>query len=248
MSMPVLEVDVGNSSAKWRLIDQGARRDGGRISASGERLAELVNEWQVGLVRIVSVAGPDVDGQLAQAVIEAGARCEFVHTQPSCRGLVNSYAEPGRMGADRWVAMLAAWHMVAGPFIVVDAGTALTIDVVDGQGRHRGGYILPGRKLMLSALGANTERVRYEGAVVPAVAPGASTAECVEHGVWLAMLAAVREVYAAQCAALGCPPKVLLTGGDAPALLDIAAEPHWVYREELVLDGLAVALAGEGSA
>lgn len=248
MSKTVLEVDVGNSSAKWRLIDLGVRRAGGRISTSGGRLAELVNEWRVGLVRIVSVAGPDVDGQLAQAVVEAGAHCEFARTQSSCLGLVNSYAEPSRMGADRWVAMLAAWRMVAGPLIVVDAGTALTIDVVDGLGRHCGGYILPGRKLMLSGLGANTERVRYEGEVAPAVAPGVSTAECVEHGVWLAMLAAVREVYAVQCAALGASPKVLLTGGDAPALLNIAAESHWVYREELVLDGLAVALAGEGSA
>lgn len=248
MSRRVLEVDVGNSSLKWRLLDAGLRRAGGRTATSGQRLAALVGEWRADVVRIVSVAGERVDEQLAQAVIAADARCEFARTRSSCGGVVNSYAEPGRMGADRWVAMLAAWRRVKGAVIVVDAGTALTIDVIDGRGHHCGGYILAGRKLMLSALGANTGRVRYENPVSPDIIPGVNTAQCVEHGAWLAMLAAVREVYARQCADLACAPTVLITGGDAAALLDIAAEPQWLYCEELVLDGLAVALAEEGGA
>ena len=76
----------------------------------------------------------------------------FHWAEPHRGGLVNAYTETDRMGADRWHAMYAAWQADAGGFAVVDAGSAITIDYVADSGKHLGGYILPGKQMMLRSL------------------------------------------------------------------------------------------------
>jgi len=236
MSAVVLELDIGNSSAKWRVLAP-ERLAGGRIVLTDSALRMLLDEHQISAIRAGSVAG-----QAIEDMVSAVAR-SFARSQPISCGLRNSYQDPSKMGVDRWLAMLAAWRLVQSEVIVVDAGTALTIDLIDRNGCHSGGYILPGRKLILESLTSSTERVRYEGVPDPSIAPGVTTAECVEHGSWLSLLSAIRGVVADCCQLSGSVPRVVLTGGDAPSLMRLAGESDWQLKEELVLDGLALALA-----
>ncbi len=247
MSVRVLELDVGNTAAKWRLL-AGDRIDGGRVELSAAELSALFGRCRPSVMRVASVAGEGVEEIIASVARRAGLACRFARTEARCGDLVNSYQDVSRMGVDRWLAMLAAWQSSPGPLLVVDAGTALTIDAIAPDGRHCGGYILPGRRLLVSSLLGNTDRVRYHEAPQPSVAPGCDTASCVENASWMSMLAAIdmsRKQYVQQ---RGCSPSLVICGGDAANLIALggAVAAEWCHREELVLDGLAIALPLQG--
>jgi len=111
---------------------------------------------------VASVAGSEAEQSLADMLARRwGVQAWFARSEASCSGLRNSYQQPARMGVDRWLAMLAAWQRLQGRACVVDAGSALTCDLVSAQGQHEGGYIIPGPTLMERALLLDTERVRF---------------------------------------------------------------------------------------
>ena len=158
----------------------------------------------------------------------------FARAEARTGDLSNSYIDPSRMGADRWLAMLAARRRVAGRVCVVDAGSALTIDLVSALGEHEGGYILPGVGLMEQALLLDTDRVRFDSAADYALSPGTDTASAVRHGIALAEAGAVTTALAQ---AGEDTPALLFSGGGGErlmALLQMGGE--WV--PDLVFEGL----------
>ena len=234
-------VDVGNSSIKWCQADQRL----GPVFRCGrfpEQLVADLREHKVELsaVWVSSVAGKDFDEALQSALQSSGfGPVQCVESPPSQSGLINSYREPGRMGVDRWLAMLAARDGRAEPVAVIDAGSALTIDLIAGNGRHEGGYILPGVAMMERSLLRDTQRVRFEGAVGATVSPGRSTLDCVNAGTWIAALGAVRQ------ALISHPDhRVVVTGGDGQALMSLGINGEW--RPNLVLEGLLIAAGAAG--
>ncbi len=234
-----LQVDLGNSSAKWRLVQQGEVRARGSFVPLAEAMfAGLIERPDK--VWVSSVASPAVEDALCQSI---QARWEldawFARTPASCAGLVNSYAEPGRMGVDRWLAMLGARARCEARLCVVDAGSALTIDLVALDGHHEGGYIIPGAHLMEQSLLRDTERVRFDEPEPYALEPGRSTSAAVRHGVALAQAGAVR---AALAEVAGEPPKLFYCGGGGEALRDlVGCGGSWA--PDLVFEGLEVMAA-----
>ena len=194
MASTCLQMDVGNSSAKWRLLMDGAVQVRGVyvLEDAQSQQALLDCAAQVDQVWISSVASPATESRLS-AMLEQrwSLKPWFARSGAACCGLKNSYLEPARMGVDRWLAMLAGWHRAKGRVCVVDAGSALTIDIVAAGGEHEGGYIIPGPLLMERALLQDTDLVRFAEDVDYSLAPGQSTAEAVRHGVSLAQAGAV---------------------------------------------------------
>lgn len=230
-------IDVGNSAIKWALLD-GAELDPYRfVPDSLDRRAVSDEIWRSAgsdvPVWVSSVAGDQTDGVLQAALTEAGfSQVQFCAAPAREDGLVNSYPEPERMGVDRWFAMLGAWCSAQGPLLVVDAGSALTCDLVAGDGRHLGGYILPGLDMMESSLQAQTQRVRYDDKTAPSLAPGNTTAACVVAGILCAAVGAIAEVRRRHL-----EHSLILTGGDAATLMALGIAGEW--RPNLVLEGLA---------
>jgi type III pantothenate kinase len=144
--------------------------------------------------------------------------------------------------------MIAARRAVDGAFAVVCAGTATTFDAVDASGRHLGGLILPGDRLMIEALAANTNQIPLVEPARQAVRGleflGRSTAEAVGHGARLAQAGAIDRAIATVEGALESILAVILTGGDASLLAEWLASKATV-RADLVLDGLAAVAADE---
>lgn len=138
------------------------------------------------------------------------------------------------MGVDRWLAMLGARERQSGRLCVVDAGSALTIDIVDAQGCHEGGYIIPGPTLMERALLLDTDRVRFDEEVGYALSPGRSTAVAVRHGIALAQAGAV--ALALDRCGDGSIALLFCGGGGGPLmqLLDLGGQ----WAPELVFEGL----------
>lgn len=239
MSLPdtCLQLDVGNSSAKWRLLEAG------RVSARGlyrpddgaSREALLACAPAVDAIWVSSVAGEAAESELRELLCERwGREPWFARSEAETLGLQNSYSAPGRMGVDRWLAMLGARDRYRGRLCVIDAGSALTIDLVSADNRHEGGYIIPGPTLMERALLLDTDRVRFSEAAEYSLAPGISTAEAVRHGIALAQAGAV--ALALRMAGAGEPPLPVFTGGGGEWLA--AAQGEGKYVADLVLDGL----------
>jgi type III pantothenate kinase len=237
-----LQLDVGNSSAKWRLVNRDgilARGDYVAGDESSERLLLGCTE-SLQHIWVSSVAAPAQEEQWV-ALLQGrwGTVPWFARTQARTGSLRNSYVDPVRMGVDRWLAMLGARQREPGRLCVIDAGSALTIDIVSAQGQHEGGYIIPGPGLMERALLLDTDRVRFEEEVEYSLSPGTSTAQAVRHGIALAQAGAVNLALAQVD---GSSMALLFCGGAGKDLMQWVQQPgHWA--PDLVFEGLEIMAA-----
>lgn len=234
---PWLLIDQGNTAIKWRLAGPaGLGAEGGAVD-DAEALRARVSRLDWDAVGLSSVGSDDKRNALHSILLEISTAPVYTAAaEADGLGLHNSYAEPGRMGVDRWLAMLAARDAVEGAFCVIDAGTAVTVDIVSAEGQHEGGVILPGPELMRRALMNDTGRIRVDTVFDPTLTLGRSTTDCVNAGVWRAALAGVQSVLAEYPIY-----RALLTGGGAPGLLSLGLAAD--HRPELVLEGLRVWLS-----
>jgi type III pantothenate kinase len=246
----VLLVDIGNTRIKWARFD--GRRLGRQHAAAhagwgGEDYARRVFGAGRGIERVLvaSVAGTRVERSVALAARRARAPVpEFVRSRRHAGGLAVGYAEPWRLGVDRFVAAIGAHHLAKGRgVIVVGVGTAMTIDLVDGKGRHRGGAIIPAPALMVDTLLTNTHGIRRRaqgGGAGGDSLFGRSTRAALVNGSRYAAAALIdRAVDEARALVGGRAPLVILTGGGAPSVQPLVRSTC-VSVPDLVLRGLAV--------
>lgn len=240
----ILELDIGNSRLKWRLLaGDGERIEGG----FGPHLPEPGQDYpwrQQGRsaperARIASVADPSFNAALTHELeAEGTSQIDFARSAARCGRLRSGYREPERMGVDRWLAMAAAADRCSGAFAVVDAGSAITLDLVGDDGVHHGGWIVPGLRMMRAALLAGTAGIRLPKVEIesPAV-PGRDTAEAVGFGtVLLARDFVARRIEAFRQQFPAAP--LFVTGGDGERIAPATLDNRFVVPE-LVLDGLA---------
>jgi type III pantothenate kinase len=187
-----------------------------------------------GVAHLASVAPQASTVDLLESLASRFARIDLARTQARCAGVRIAYAEPARLGVDRFLALLAA-HERGGSALVVGVGTALTLDLVDASGQHHGGRIAPSPSLMREALHARTAVLPIAGGT--RVDFASDTADALASGCEGAALALVADGIAAAHARLGIAPALLLHGGGAPALR--SAFPSAVFAPSLVLEGLA---------
>lgn len=237
-----LQFDVGNSSAKWRLKVDGkvSARGSYRSADDSSRDTLLDCAERLDEIWVSSVAGPTVETELSGLLFDRWQRIPwFARTVSRAGSLQNSYEDPARMGVDRWLAMLGARQREPGRVCVVDAGSALTIDIVAATGQHEGGYIIPGPALMERALLLDTDRVRFDEDIGYALAPGTSTAEAVRHGIALAQVGAVS---LAVDRAGDAPMALHFCGGGGEALMHML-DRGGLWLPDLVFEGLEVMAA-----
>jgi type III pantothenate kinase len=249
----VLLIDVGNTRIKWARFDGvslGRQRAAVHSGWGGEDYARKVIGSGRGLERILvsSVAGEKVKRSLTLAARRSGAPVpEFVTSERRRGGVTNGYLEPWRLGVDRFVGSIGAFHLAKGrPVCVVGVGTAMTIDLVDADGQHRGGAIIPAPTLMVDSLLNNTDGIRRRaqgGARGGNSLFGRSTRAAIVQGSRYAAAALVdRAVGEARALARGRRPIVMLTGGGAPAIRPLLRSAC-ISVPELVLQGLAALCA-----
>ncbi|MDJ0655726.1 MAG: type III pantothenate kinase [Xanthomonadales bacterium] len=231
-----LLLDVGNSRVKWAWADDGGLSPQTAVGRDGMAAAldRLGAERRADQVLCSVVADTEVEDVLLDWCRNAyDMEARFARVEKTCHGLVNAYADPSSMGVDRWMAMLGAAELTEGAFCVVDSGTAITVDRVDPEGRHLGGWILPGVELMSRSLAAGTARVSPDGRSMQD-AWGRNTQECVAAGVqaavdgsMLRMMSLLEEKSDA----------IFVTGGAAEAVMPVLGERGRLVPD-LVLRGL----------
>ncbi|MFZ9336446.1 MAG: type III pantothenate kinase, partial [Burkholderiaceae bacterium] len=156
---PLLAIDIGNTRLKWALFDS-ARPEAPSL-AHGAEFLEHIDKLAEGpwaaLPHPRRMLGCVVAGEAVRRRVEEQMEiwdCSPRWVVPSAAeaGLTNGYDHPTRLGADRWVALVAAHRERATNQLVVNAGTALTVDALAADGRFLGGVIAPGVQLMREAL------------------------------------------------------------------------------------------------
>lgn len=246
--MKALLMDVGNTRLKWGVLDNGGIRRTGSVSQERVRadgLTALASKLprRVDTVLASNVAGVSFATRLSGVI---GMHCDcdvhFARSTASACGVTNSYRQPRRLGVDRWVAMIGAWSEFESSCLVVDAGTAVTIDAIDDTGQHLGGQILPGVALMARALASNTSDIpdtsRRSARKANDIGMFASnTGGAVAMGALNAVVGAIERADKIMRGD-GHSPALVLTGGDASRILSsLKTEPN--HRPHLVLQGLA---------
>ena len=246
--MRALLIDVGNTRLKWGVLDSDAIRRTGHITQQAindKGLAALTSRLprNVDTVMASNVAGSSFATRLSGVVgMHCDAEVHFARTERDACGVTNSYRQPRHMGVDRWVAMIGAWSELENACLIVDAGTAVTIDAIDADGQHLGGQILPGVMLMAEALNANTSDIPPVRPRSGATASGmgmfaSSTSRAIEQGSINAVVGAVeRAAWALD--EKGIDAEIVLTGGDASRILK-SLDEEALHRPHLVLSGLA---------
>jgi type III pantothenate kinase len=245
----MIDVDLGNSRIKWRF----------REASSGEALQQvfhfdfgetLPSTWlhcKSPKIRASSVLSPEQNRQFAELVrTQMGCEVEFAKVSTPFQGLSLAYADPHSLGVDRWLAMLAARAISAGKnLVVISAGTAWTADLIDTQGNHLGGYIIPGVGLAAKSLALHTQGLKIAThANGEQQLPGRTTLECINAGLRLQFAGFITEL-AAQAAAIFDSPRWMITGGDADFVAKLWHHngfENFNVIPGLVLDGLAQAL------
>ncbi len=170
--MKLLLLDVGNSRLKWALLRERYRRarpfaaQGAveipalRSLAAWSRLFRAAGSPE--LICACNVAGAAVERRIRAACRQLGLPApQFARSQVAAAGVRNAYRDTWRLGADRWVGLIGARHEHPGRNLcIVGLGTAMTIDLLDAGGRHRGGCMVPGPRLMIESLLERTAGIR----------------------------------------------------------------------------------------
>jgi len=245
-----LLLDIGNTAVKWMLTGSGGMEAQGRFEhATGDFSALADAAWSrlapPRAVVVVNVAGE----RIAQALADFAAQrwacpVTFVSTQAAAFGVRNAYHVQGDLGADRWVAMIAAHRLSGGTVCVIDCGTAITLDVVAADGQHRGGLILPGAALLAGTLQDNTQGIslQRDAAVSGLLARG--TAAGVSGGALYLLAATIDRLVADLERDGGESIDVIMTGGDAERLMAQLATPVR-HVPDLVFQGLMLFSDGD---
>jgi len=240
--MNVLAVDIGNTRIKWGYAETVKGRDGSWLRqgwVATAKPADLAADW-AGLpapqrIVISNVAGAAVHAQVAALLPDtATAPLWLVASAAQC-GVRSSYADPASLGPDRWAALIAARHLVGTACVVVNAGTTMTVDALDGEGTFLGGCIVPGAPLMRAALARDTANLaQRDGAF--AYFPD-NTGDAIWSGAVNALAGAVDRVQRYLEESTGALPPVVLSGGGL-ALIEKRLTAPVTVVDNLVLEGL----------
>lgn len=239
----MLLLDVGNSRCKWARVENGAWSHHGAIDNA--ECAALQRDFAAisppARIIVSNVAGAEMAQRLRSLCAAFPATPEFIAARSEQCGVSNAYGNPASLGSDRWTALIAAWRRMRRACLVVNCGTATTVDALSDTGEFLGGLILPGITLMQQSLLHSTAQL--------ADAKGRlqdfphNTADAIYSGVMRATQGAIQQQYAllrgnetAAC---------ILSGGAADQIEPLLGMPV-LRADNLVLEGLQI--IGEASA
>ena len=233
-----LLIDIGNTRIKWQ------QRDDKDILLTDSILVEEFMDIDFSSIKsidkiIVSNVNHSVVLDKLKEILSK-FKCPIIETKPiSNEYLINDYEDHKTLGIDRWLTALGAWKLYQRPLLVINAGTAITIDLIEldreSKAHFKGGMILPGVAISLAVLNNSTNLIDTE--IGKSQYPSLNTKDAVTTGIMTSIQGAVNLV----CRKLPSSLPILLTGGDANLIFE-QAEDDWKSRikleGDLIFEGL----------
>ena len=180
-----LLIDAGNTRVKWAVEDKNEWLSSGavpveQVAMLSKNIGDLENIEEIW---VSNVAGEKVAENIKKL---KNKQWHFITAQKTQCGLSNGYKNVYELGSDRWAAMIAAWQLVRGKCLVVNCGTATTVDAISGKGEFLGGLIIPGFELMKNSLAGAAEQLQpisgiyaqFPDTTADAIYSGAIQASC----------------------------------------------------------------------
>lgn len=237
-----LLVDIGNSRIKW--TDSEILSSDLAYSCSHSEQHALFEQYRQrpDAIWVANVAGKEVERQFTRLAEQHWRLTPtFLVSKRNACGVENGYADYARLGIDRWVALLAAHDQFHKATLVVDCGSATTLDMLDAGGKHLGGLILPGIEMMRKSLLAGTSIPAFtEAKEVNFFAIDTSTG--IESGAVLATVTLIERAFYELSKRIAGAAICVITGGAAMNLIP-KLTIKFEHVRNLVLQG--VALAGD---
>jgi type III pantothenate kinase len=240
-----LLLDIGNSSVNWAIEEQEQFVSTGDFAYDKNDFEKSLQEnlsltITPSAVLVSNVAGFEVFRSLNNWTKR---KWHLKSWQPvvtsSFNELRNSYSDIQQMGLDRWLAMIAVWENKHSALCLVSCGTALTIDLINADGKHLGGYIIPGIELMQLALVSKTEQINVPIEYQATLDYANNTQMATNNGAFLATVAAIEHVVNKFSEESGSIPHCIISGGMAEMVMSLL-NPAFKYEPNLVLSGLLI--------
>lgn len=254
----LLIIDAGNTRTKWAVFNKDGISTHEGVCPNADVAAIDWSPTALHYQRIVisNVAGPAHASLLEQKLAAYQLPMRWVKASALACGLHNGYSTPQALGTDRWAALIAAFHLKHSDCIVVNAGTALTIDALsmdalqvnssNQQANFIGGMILPGLNLMQQSLGLATAQLPLatEAIPAPATTTATSTAAAIYAGALYAIVGAITMM---QQSLLPATPCIIISGGNAQLIHDallarpgLNTQPDLLENQVLIVDNLVL--------
>jgi len=227
-------LDSGNTRIKWGVHDGERWLAQGAVAHNDvEQLGQLLGDWpNPDRVMLANVAGADAGGRIREQLAPWLPVFREARSMPSGCGIVNLYIKPESLGVDRWCALIGAHGVTASAALVVMAGTATTIDSIDGNGHFLGGLILPGIDLMLRSLARETAGLPFaRGCHSPLPR---STDDAIVSGAIEAQAGAIERAYSRLDDSTAI---CIISGGNAELIAQYLVIPYRL-TDNLPLEGL----------
>lgn len=239
-------IDIGNSRIKWASIENGCYKTGGALIYKGLAVDVIISkmEMQSGKpikVYIASVANFKLCQQIELCLRESfNLESVLFKTTKRSLGVTNGYTDASQLGIDRWLAIIEAYNLTHCDVMVVDVGSALTIDFIDATGQHYGGLITAGLSMMRNSLSINTALLDYTLLQDDCFAYNSfktNTQEAIRAGTFLALINLITTEASKFEKLNNGKTYFYITGGDAEVLLPFLGA-DWIHKADLVLSGM----------
>lgn len=252
--MNIVAIDIGNSSIRIGLFLKDEKQSIQVLSGTAKQKLKtaLCAAWkkvpQIGLskegkrdgVLVVSSVKPAWTKQIAQLVKQELDEDIKVVGQDIPLPLTAFVDDPAQVGTDRLVAAAAAHAVVENAVVVIDVGTAVTIDLVDQHGVFQGGVIFPGFELGACSLKEHTAQLPKVKMDRPAAPYGKNTADAIRCGLYYSLVGALEEIIRRYAETLGVWPQTVITGAGAK-LIQEDCQFIDSYVPDLVVHGIVLA-------
>jgi len=248
----LLLIDAGNSYLKWNIASETHKQLVATTTCvdwkNNDLLSQTVSAWKehddIAQVIMSSVVDDGRNRFIYQWINDvSGIELVLVRSQRSALGVTNAYLDPAHLGVDRWVALIACADLFPKEnCIVVDCGTAITVDTLYANGKHKGGMIFPGIQLMKNSLLRNTDikstgikgsrEINKEIKIF-----NQTTDTAIENGVLNSVIAGIAWSVSKIAKTCNENVRIIVTGGGAPYVLPHLSK-HYHHEPDLIMKGL----------
>ncbi|NQY38386.1 MAG: type III pantothenate kinase [Alteromonadaceae bacterium] len=234
-----LLVDIGNTRTKFVFEHKRELSEIQIVNNEEVSTLWLDENWLfVSAILISNVSQHSLTELISKWALSNHILCSVIETAKEKFGVKCVYEQANLFGVDRWLALIGSAKLYPHKnLLIVDAGTATTIDVLTSSLEHVGGWILPGIDLMLDSVLKNTTKVHAKKSVLVETTFGTNTTDCVNNACWASTVGYIHYSLS-QAKAQGIDiDLILITGGNAKSLVQLINEPI-IFEDKLIFYGL----------
>jgi type III pantothenate kinase len=215
----ILLIDIGNSRTKYVEFIEGKISTTVQLNNQDFIATYFTKNFSnASQVVVANVATSSLTNELSKWCQEQAINFNQVYSEQQKKALTSAYQEPTTLGIDRWLTLLGASYLFPKEHVlIIDAGTATTIDLLASNGQHRGGWILVGIKALFNSILSHSTLVHAESKSTPSLVFGTNTTDNVNNACWAATLGMIQQGIT-QAQQLGNIDRIVFTGGNGKAL------------------------------